>query len=117
MMNRVDELLGGGEAIDGSQLDQIEMGLKEKLGVRKGLDGELLEIVEEASLEDEIAEADLYKERVYSMLITIQKALATNTVPATAAPAESHFLTESHGVPDIASIPVPDREPLPDIPD
>ena len=87
MMNRVDELLGGGEAIDGSQLDQIEMGLKEKLGVIKGLDGELLEIIEEVSLEDEIAEADLHKERVYSTLITIQKARTTNTVPATAVPA------------------------------
>ena len=58
------------------------MGLKEKLGVRKGLGGELLEIFEEVSLEDVIAEADLHKERVYSMLITIQKArTATTTVP------------------------------------
>ena len=45
------------------------MGLKEKLGVRKGL--------EEVSLEDVIAEADLYKEHINSTLITIQKARTT----------------------------------------
>ena len=61
-------------------------------------DSDILALVKDEELEDEIAEADLFKERIYSTLIRIEKAAAPNPTPSTAteptvaapAPVHSH---------------------------
>ena len=57
------------------------MSLREKLEEIKVLDGEILSLVKDDEVGDEIAQADLYKEKIYSNLTLIEKA----TVPAPSA--------------------------------
>ena len=62
----------------------------------KVFDSEILALVKDEELEDEIAQADLFEERIYSTLIRIEKASApapppaTATEPTIAAPALAH---------------------------
>ena len=78
MMLRVEELMRADEDPDISKLNQLGMSLKEKLQEVKVFDSEILALVKDEELEDEIAQADLFKERIYSTLIRIEKA----TTPA-----------------------------------
>ena len=78
------------------KLNQLEMSLKEKLQEVKVFDSEILPLVKDEELEDEIDQADLFKERMYSTLIWIEKAAAPNptsptvTEPTVAAPTPAH---------------------------
>ena len=56
---------------DRFKLSQLGMSIKEKLEDIKVLDAE---IVGEEELEGEIAQADLFKEKIYSTLILIERA-------------------------------------------
>ena len=82
MMSRADELMASEGAPDVSKLNQLGMSLKEKLQEVKVFDSEILTLVEDDELEDEIAQADLFKERIYSTLIQIEKATALAPSPA-----------------------------------
>ena len=81
MMSRVDELMTADEYPDISKLNQLGMSLKEKLQEVKVFDSEILALVKDDELEDEIAQADLFKERIYSTLIRIEKATAPAPPP------------------------------------
>ena len=81
MMTRVEEMLSSGESLDPSKLNQLRMSLREKLEEIKVLDGEILSFVKDDEVDDDIAQADFYKEKIYSNLILIEKA----TVPAPSA--------------------------------
>ena len=85
MITRVEEMLASGEELDRPKLNQVGMSLKEKLEEVKGLDSEILTLCEDDDLEREISQADLYKERIYSTLIMIEKATGP-ALPAAAAP-------------------------------
>ena len=74
MITRVEEMLAAGGNLDLSKLNQLGMSIKEKLEEIKVLDCDVLALVGDTELDDEIAQADLYKERIYSILISIEKA-------------------------------------------
>ena len=59
---------------DISKLNQLGMSLKEKLQEVKVFDGEIPTLVKDDELDDEIAQADLFKERIYATLIRIENA-------------------------------------------
>ena len=68
-------MLDSGEPLDPSKLNQLRMSLKEKLEEIKVLDGEILSLVGDKEVDNEIAQADLYKEKIYSKLVLIERAL------------------------------------------
>ena len=63
MVSKVEDILSSAGTTDTSKLSQLNMSLKEKLEEIKVLDGEILSLVADGDLENEIAQADLYKER------------------------------------------------------
>ena len=71
---RVGEMLASGESLDLAKLNQLRMSLKEKLEEVKVLDGEILSLVKDDEVDDEIGQADLYKEKIYFNLVLIEKA-------------------------------------------
>ena len=78
------ELLSKPEVLDPLALKQLGMCSREKLEVIKTLDGEILELVKEDDLANEIDQADLYKENIYSTLIKIDGAVAAVEKPMSA---------------------------------
>ena len=78
---RVEELLSEEEAPDPLALTQLGMSLREKLKVIKTLDSEIVEVVEETHLVDEIEQAALYKVRIYSTLIKIDRVVDSISKP------------------------------------
>ena len=85
MITKAEELLAASGLLDLNKLDQIGMSLKEKLEEIKVLDSEVLELVEDAELEEEISQADLYKERIFSTISSTEKAVR----PAPLSPAST----------------------------
>lgn len=81
MISRVEEMLASGEDLDRPLLNQLGMSLKEKQEEIKVLDSEILSLIGDDRLEDEIAQADLYKERINSNLILIEKATGLHYLP------------------------------------
>ena len=76
MMSRANKLMASEGAPDVSKLNQLWMSIKEKLQEIKVFDSEILALVKDDELEDEITQADLFKEQIYSTLIRIEKATA-----------------------------------------
>ena len=94
-MTRVEEILAVPGPPDQAKLHQLTMSLKEKLEELKTIDAEILAKVGDTELEEEIAEADLYKEGVFATLIKIERATTTPTAaarvdPVSAPPAHSN---------------------------
>ncbi len=89
MMTRVEEMLASGESLDLSKLNQLRMSLREKLEEIKVLDSEILSLVKDDEVDDEITQADLYKEKIYSNLILMEKATGPAPAAAPTAPAPS----------------------------
>ncbi len=85
---------------DLSRLSQLRMSLKDKPEEIKTLDSEILDLVGDEELEEEVGQADLYKERIFSTLISIEKA----TVPA---PSTSTSITAAPGTSSGTSPSVP----------
>ena len=79
-LTKVDEALAAiateTVGFDTSKLAQLKLSLQEKLEVLRQLDGEILELTEEDGLVDEIEQADLFKEGIYTALVRIEKATA-----------------------------------------
>lgn len=78
MVNRVGEIIAAFEADPTTKLDvrgllQLKHSLDEKLSTLKKLNGEILELVEDRELEEEIEQADAYKEKVYAATVDIDK--------------------------------------------
>ena len=72
--------------LDVNGLLQLKLSLHEKLSTLKTLDGEILELVEDAAVEDEIEQADAYKEKVYAATVDIDKhctSIAASRTPDT----------------------------------
>ena len=93
MITKAEELLAASGLLDLNKLDQIGMSLKEKLEEIKVLDSEVLELVENAELEEEISQADRYKEQIFSTLSSIEKAVRPAPLPpATTAASPSHAI-------------------------
>ena len=76
MMSRADELMVAEGDPDISKLNRLGMSLKEKLQEIKVFNSDILSLVKDEELEEEIAQADLFKEWIYSTLIQIEKASA-----------------------------------------
>ena len=93
MVSKVEGILSSAGTTDTSKLSQLNMSLREKLEEIKVLDGEILSLVEDGDLENEIAQADLYKERVYSTLILIEKATRPPAAVPTPPPSTSSTAT------------------------
>ena len=87
IMTRVTEMLASPDALDRPKLSQLERSLKEKLQEIKAMDAEILKFVTEEEMEEEITQADLYKERIYSTLISIEDALKPSAATASVASA------------------------------
>ena len=68
--------------VDTAKLTQLRLSLQEKLDTLKCLDEEILELMEENNFEDEIKQADSFKEGIYSAMAKIDK-LCITTPPAT----------------------------------
>ena len=96
-MNTAEEMLADIEHLNKANLNLLGMSLKEKLEEIKSLDSEVLTLVKDEDLDDEIGQADLYKERIYSTLISIEKA----TEPASLLP------TVSATPPTVGVVPTP----------
>ena len=79
MLNRIDELLTAKE-VDKDQLAQLKLSLTEKLDTLKQLDGEILDLTEEGDLDDEIQQADTYKDNIYQVMVKLDKG-AKDTAP------------------------------------
>ena len=77
MTTRVEEMLLSGESIKLSKLNQLRMSLRKKLEEIKVLASKILSLVKDDKVDDEIAQANLYKEKIYSNLILIEKATKT----------------------------------------
>ena len=84
-------------------LSQLEMSIKEKLNEIRTLDSEILALINEEELDEEIAQANLYKERIYSTLITIERASSSLTTAVTASGVAA---TDTGGIaPTVGSVP------------
>ena len=85
LLNQIDSTLAA-PTTDSDKLSQFKLSLNEKLETLKLLDSEIVDLTPEDGLEDEIEQADGYKENVYRALTTIDKVLnATPSPPTTAA--------------------------------
>ena len=72
-------MFSGTDAPDRLALKQLGMSLIEKYEVIKTLDSEILGLVKEETLAEEIDQADLYKEKIYSTLIRIDGVVTSVT--------------------------------------
>ena len=60
-----------------AELLQYKLPLEEKLSTLTRLDGEILDLVAEEEVEDEIEQADVFKERIRLVMINIDDAVGT----------------------------------------
>ena len=82
---RAEELLAS-EDPDVDRLSQLKLTLDEKLEVLKNLDAEMLDLVEDEDVAEEIDQADELKERVYVVLVKINRVLNSPSTAAERAP-------------------------------
>ena len=61
------------EGSDVMRLSQLSKSLQEKLDVLKTLDSEILDLVDDEAVEEEIEQADTFKEGIYATIIKIDK--------------------------------------------
>ena len=86
-IGRVDEYLaaaGPDRPVETSKLLTLKLNLKEKLETLKLLDSQIVELTGEGELEDEIEQADSFREGIHAAMIKIEEHC---TVPAAALPA------------------------------
>jgi hypothetical protein len=92
ILSQLDDVLGAvdpASAVDTAKLTQLKLSLQEKLDTLKRLDEEILELTEEDKFEDEIKQADSYKEGIYSAMAKIDKLCATTPPSAISTPPPS----------------------------
>lgn len=75
-LGEVEAVLGGGDRPDPIKLGQLKLILLEKLEVLRQLDKDIVdEIEDETALVKEIDEADMFNQRIYEVLMKIDKAI------------------------------------------
>ena len=80
LIRRIEELLAAGTT-DVQKLSQLKLSLSEKLDNLKTLDTDLLDLIEdEATIAEEIVEADKFKETIYAAMVILDRALASQPV-------------------------------------
>ena len=75
MLTNVNELLltlEPGPTSDTSKLTQLKLSLQEKLEMLRQLDSEILDLTEEDHLVDEIEQADIFKEEIYTAITKLR---------------------------------------------
>lgn len=79
---KVDELMAApdGDKIDKSKISQLKLSLEEKLATVKQLDGDILELTEDDKVDEEIEQADLFKEGIYTAIVRIERLLAATPI-------------------------------------
>lgn len=94
-----------------TKLEQCRITLKEKLETLKQLDKEILGLVEDSEVDNEIEQADTFKERVHVAIIAANKALETkqnSLVLATTVPGSGETSSESSTVTVTSTPSMPD---------
>ena len=86
LLNQVDGALAA-TPTDNDKLAQLKLSLHEKLETLKQLDSEVVDLTPEEGLDEEIEQADGYKDNVYRALTMIDKALKPK--PSSPSPAAS----------------------------
>lgn len=71
-IRQIEDILAS-EAPDKERLALLRLTLNEKFGTIKALDAEVIELVDDDSLDEEIEQADDYKESVFNALIRIDR--------------------------------------------
>ena len=81
-ITKVDELMGAPDSdkIDKSKISQLKLSLEEKLATVKQLDGDILELTEDDKVDEEIEQADLFKEGIYTAIVRIERLLAATPI-------------------------------------
>ena len=74
-----------------TKLKQCKLALQEKLEIIKQLNDEMLELVEDEKVENEIEQADTFKERVQRAMIDSSQALETRESMVTITPTSTHL--------------------------
>ena len=81
-----------------TKLEQCKITLKEKLEILKQLDEKILELVEDGDVDNEIEQADTFKERIHVVIIESNKALGTkqsSRITATPIPSSGETSSDS----------------------
>ena len=89
ILSQVDELLAAADPAsptDLVRLTQLKLSLQEKLDILKRLDEEILKAPEEDKVEDEIKQAESFKEGIYSATVKIDKRCVTTPPYAVGTP-------------------------------
>ena len=78
MVQAVGEMIAAFEAEPTSELNvkrllQLKLSLEEKLSTLKQLDEEILDLVDGEAVEEEIEQADAFKEKIYAATVNIDK--------------------------------------------
>lgn len=63
------------------RLLQLKLSLEEKLSTLKQLDGEILDLVDDGAVEEEVEQADPFKEKIYAATVNIDKHCAPGGSP------------------------------------
>ena len=84
-IGRAEELLAA-ESPDVDRLSQLKLTLGEKLEVLKTLDAEMLDLVQDEDVAEEIDQADEFKEKVYVILVKINRVLNAASTAGERAP-------------------------------
>ena len=109
------------DLLDTEELLLVQEMLGEKVDTLKALDGEILEVVPEAELEEEIEHADEFRQGIYRTLAKMKKSLVSvaPSTPASGVPLAASAATGSTpggtSTPGTARVPIPDRVKLPKI--
>ena len=99
----VDRATEDGPTLD--RLQQYKLTLKEKLETLNTLDQEILALVEDSAIEDEIEQADVFKERLQHSTITAERLITSKTVtPVADRPSPRTLVTRTEEV--VTTMPV-----------
>ena len=99
MMGSAEDLLKTSGS-DTSRLTQLSRSLQEKLDVLTTLDSEIINLAAEGSVVDEIEQADIFKEGIYSTMVKIEKYCAPPT-DSPALPRTSRLVADPTSLPRV----------------
>ena len=93
------QLEGEYEIDDGPTLDrlmQCKLSLNQKLDKIRELDEEILALVDDDGIENEIEQADQFKERIQQATIRVEHKISAREQPSVVSPPSSHRVTTLH---------------------
>ena len=89
ILGQLDNLLGAADPtsmVDMAKLTQLKLSLQEKLDTLKRLDEEIIELLEEDKFDDEIEQADSFKEGIFTAMVKIDQLSVTAPTPPPPSP-------------------------------